>query len=251
LDDPVRGYEVRLSGNGMTPISELYKGQFTIRNYILPYNQTYLRPDGSKAKILGTYDYFNEEKITLLQSGTKNGTTLPGYAFSFNEPRNGYSSFFSYTNAEWLESVEDLIYTWKDGQLWSHDNTTTYCNYYGTQYPAYITLVFNMNFLQVKTWDTVTEVASEVWNCPLIYTSVNTYAGQRQESRLINQNFENLESEFKTAFLSDIHSRGGWLNGDWLKGTYLVAKFQIDSPTNRVTLSEVSVWFNDSPLNYK
>ena len=251
LDDPVRGYEVRLSGDGMTPISELYKGQFYIRNLILPYNQTYLRPDGSKAKILGTYDYFNEEKITFLQSGTKNGTTIPGYAFSFNETRNGYSSFFSYTDAEWLEAAEDLIYTWKEGRLWRHDNTTTYCNYYTVQHEAYITLVFNINFLEVKQPMSVTEVASQIWRCPIVYTNVPSYGSQRQESELKDVNFTRLEGEFKAAFLRDIHSRGGWINGSFLKGSYLVAKFQIDTPTSVVRLSEVSVMWKDSPLNIK
>lgn len=251
FDDPVRGYEVRLSTDGMTPISELYKGQFFIRNLILPYNQTYLRTDGSKAKILGTYDYFNEEKITFLQSGTKDGTTLPAYAFSFNEIRNGYSSFFSYTAAEWLEAAEDLIYSWKDGQLWKHNNTSTYCNFFGEQNECYITLVFNKDFLDVKTPESLVEVASERWRVISISTNVNSYSGQKQESELINSDFSELEGEFKAAFLRDIHSIGGINNGDILKSSYMICKFQIDTPTNAVTLSEVTVYYVDSPLNKK
>ena len=56
---------------------------------------------------------------------------------------------------------------------------------------------------------------------------------------------------FNAAFLRDIHSRGGWINGSFLKGSYLVAKFQIDTPTSVVRLSEVSVMWKDSPLNIK
>ena len=36
--DPVRGYQIRLSNDGMIPISELYKGQFYIRSLLIPYN---------------------------------------------------------------------------------------------------------------------------------------------------------------------------------------------------------------------
>ena len=95
------------------------------------------------------------------------------------------------------------------------------------------------------------EVASQIWECPLIYTSVKSYANQRQESELIEQDFADLEGEFKAAFLRDIHSQQGIINGDILKGSYVVCKFQIDTPTNEVVLSEVSILYQDSPLNVK
>ncbi len=251
--DPVRGYECRLSNDGITPISELYKGQFVIRNLILPYNKTYDRLTGGKAKILGVYNYFDEEKITLLQGSTLDANPLEAKAYSFNEKRNGYSSFHSFTKAEWLQSAQDVMYMWKDGQLWKLDigNPSGYCSYFGEQFDAYITVVFNINVLQVKSWQSLTEVASEIWKCPLIYTSVKSYAGQRQESELINVDFDDLESEFKAAFLRDIHSIGGILEGDSLKGSYLVVKFLIENASNLVTLSEVSVMYKDSPLNQR
>jgi len=67
--DPVTGEQIRLSANGQVSISKLYKGQFYIGNLFLPYNFTYTRPDGSIAKILGVYDYFNEQAVCVLQSG--------------------------------------------------------------------------------------------------------------------------------------------------------------------------------------
>jgi len=249
IADPVRGYQVRLSTDGLTPISELYKGQFTIRDLIIPYNQVRVRPLGGEAKILGTYNFQLEEYICLLQSSGLDFDPTPAYAFSFNELRNGYSSFFSYNAAEWIANAEELIYTWKDGQLWKHNNTNAHCNFFGEQFPCYITLVFNINFLQVKTWESVAEVASQIWECPLIYTSVKSYANQRQESELIEQDFADLEGEFKAAFLRDIHSQQGIINGDILKGSYVVCKFQVDTPTNEVVLSEVSILYQDSPLN--
>jgi len=251
--DVIRGYQMRLSTDGLTPISELYKGQFYIRNLLVPYNKDYARSGGGIARILGCFNYFDEEWVCLLQAGGSQdtGELLP-YAFSFNEKRNGYSTFHSYNTAEWLESGQDLMFMWKEGRIWKLDignPTGSYCNYFGTQYSAHITVVFNANFLQVKTWESLTEIASAVWNCPIIYTNIKTYGTQRQESRLIDQNFENLESEFKSAFYRDIHSIGGWLNGDVLKGSWLVCKFKIDTPTSEVTLSEVSVLYQDSPLN--
>ena len=147
--------------------------------------------------------------------------------------------------------MEDIIYSWKNGDLWVHNNTTTRANFFGQQYSASITLVFNINLLEVKQWQSVAEVASEIWACPIVYTSVKSYGSQRQESELINQHFANLEGEFKAAFRRDIHSRGGLVNGGFLKGSYLVAKFEIENASNLVSLSEVSVMVKDSPLNVK
>jgi len=247
----ITGDHWRLSSDGFTKIGELYKGEFTIKSLLIPYNKTYLRSNGSKAKILGCYNPFDEEAVQLLQGGTNSGNTIDSYVFSFNEKRNGYCSFFSYTDAEWITNMEDRIVSFKDGDLWIHDNITTRANFFGQQFDASITLVFNANLLEVKQWQSLTEVASEIWACPLIYTSVKTYGSQRQESELINQHFASLEGEFKAAFRRDINSNGALYNGGFLKGSYIVVKFQINNASNLVSLSEVSAMYKDSPLNIK
>lgn len=246
--DPVRGYQVRLANDGFTPISEIYKGQFYIRNLLTPYNNDYIRSNGASAKILGCYNFFDEEYVALLQGGTNNGNTIDSYAFSFNEKRNGYCSFFSYKNAEWLLSAEDVIYSWKNGQLYSHDNTQNYCEFFGVQYDAYITVVFNINLIEKKTWQSVAELASAIWACPIIYTNVKSYGTQRQETLLLESDFSILEDMFHSAFLRDINSIGGIINGDEMKGNYLVCQFKKDSASNLITLSEIQVMFKDSPL---
>lgn len=246
---PVTGDHWRLSADGFTPIGDLYKGQFTIRNLFTPYNKEYVRSNGATAKILGFYDNFDGQAVQLLQGGTNNGNTIESYAFSFNERRNGYCSFYSYKNAEWLLSGEDTLYSWKDGELYIHNNTTDYCKFFGTQYDAYITLVFNLNLMDKKTWGNITELASAIWRCPLIYGNVNTYAGQRQETNLVDAEFDELEGMFQAAIKRDIHSNGGKINGGWMKGNYLVVKFFKENASDLITLSEVKMTWIDSPLN--
>lgn len=251
FSDPVRGYDCRLSNDGITAVSQLYKGQFYIRDLITPYNDTYTRSDGSKAKILGCYDYFNEEWVKVLQGGTNSGGSISNHAFSFNEMRNAYSSFFSYDQAEWLQSAEDVIYTWKDGRLWVHDNTTNYCNFYGTQYDCSITLVFNMNLREKKTPESLTELASAIWSCPLIYSNVKSYGTQRQETALGDYDFAALEGEFEAAILRDTHSIGGVNNGDFMKSNWLCVKFLKSSASGVIWLTEATLMFKDSPLTNK
>lgn len=247
----VTGDEWRLSDDGFTKIGELYKGEYFIKNLLTPYNKNYVRSNGATSKIIGCYDQFDEQRITLLQGGTNNGDTISSYAYSFNEKRNGYCSFYSFTEAEWLLSGEDKVYSWKNGNLYVHDNTTNRCQFFGTQYSASITLVFNMNLFEKKQYESLAELASAVWRCPLIYSNVMSYGTQRQETELIESDFAKLEGMFHASFLRDIHSIGGINNGDLIKANYLVIKFQKDSASDLITLSEVQAMFKDSPLTNK
>lgn len=244
--DVVRGYQVRLSNDGLIPISELYKGQFYIRDLLTPYNQTHLRTDGSKAKILGCYDFFDEQWVCALQAATD----LSANTFSFNEKRNGYCSFYSYA-PEWLESAEDVIYTWLNGALWKHNNTTAYSSFYGIQYDCSITLVFNLNYLEKKTWESITELASAIWSCPLISGNVYSYGSTLQQTMLGDYDFANLESCFEAAILRDQNSIGGIINGDIMKGNWLQVKLLKQNASDLIWLSEVSMLYKDSPLTNK
>ncbi len=246
--DPVRGVHIRLSGDGFTPISELYKGQYFIASKFIPFNKTYLRSNGATAKILGCYDFSEDQHILLLQGGTNGSNTIDPYALSFNERRNAYCSPYSFNTAELLISAEDLMYAFKNGQLWVHNNTTNYCSFFGVQYDAFITLVFNMNLLEKKSWLSVSELASAIWDCPIIYSNVNSFIGQRQETMLGGYDFETLEDMFHAAFLRDIHSIGGVLEGSQIKGNWLVVKFNKTNASDLISLSEVSIKFIDSPL---
>lgn len=250
FSDPVRGYQLRLSNDGIIEISEKYYGKFYISSLLIPYNKTWLRSNGAKAKILGCYDFFEDQAMFLLQGGTNGSNTIPSLHFSFNENRNAYCSFYDFY-PDWITSAQDILYSWINGQLWVHNNTASYCKFYGAQSDCYITLVFNINLLEKKTWESVTELANTIWSCPLIYSSVMSFGSQRQETNLVANDFQEFERQFQTAFLRDIWSVGGLINGDILKGEFLVIKFQKTSPTSLVYLSSVSVEYKDSPLTNK
>lgn len=251
--DPIRGYQIRLSNDGITPISEIYKGQFYIRSLLVQYNQIWGRPDGSLAKILGVYDYENEEYIAILQSGQQTIgeeiITLDPYTFAFSEMRNAYCSFRDY-HPEWMVCAEDVMYGWLNGEMYIH-NSQTYCNFFGVQYDAYITVPFNENLLEKKTWLSVSEIANTVWHCPEIYTNVTSYGTQRQESTLLPAEFRLLENMPSASFKRDINSQGGKINGSALKGNWLVVKFQKTNASELVYLSAVNVQYIDSPLTPK
>lgn len=254
--DPVRGYQVRLSGDGMTPISEMYKGQFYIRNLLVQYNKPFTSPSGITSKILGYYDFFEEQYVCHLQAGECPSTDPSGqpilleignYTFAFNEKNNGYSSFFDF-HPDLSLCAEEITYSFKDGELWVHDNYNGYCNFYGVQATPDITTVFNQSLIQKKTWISISEVANSIWSCPVIYTNVNSYGTQRQQTNLIEADFAVLEGNQHASLLKDVNSIGGIVNGDSMKGNWVAVKFQGLNPNNFVFLSEISMKYIISNL---
>ena len=194
--------------------------------------------------------------VTSAFMGVLTGSTTITYAnsyqphnFSFNETRNAFCSFYDY-HPEWATGANDIVYTWKDGELWKHDDDT-YCNFYGSQYNVSLTVVFNNNLLQKKSWHSINEVGSGVWAVPTMYTNVKTYGNTSQVSSLVEAEFTILEGNPSSAIKRDANSPGGKINGDFMKGNYLVAKFEKQNASNYITLSEVSVRATDSPLTAK
>ena len=94
----------------------------------------------------------------------------------------------------------------------------------------------------------MSEIASDTWDCPTIYTNVNTYGTQRQESNLVAAELTKLEGMPSSAFKRDSNSPGGKVNGQFLKGNYIVIKFRKQGANNLITLAEATVLSKESPL---
>lgn len=227
FSDPVRGCQVRLSADGITPITELYKSHYFFAPLITKYNKvrTHISTRG-KAKILGVYDQFHEEFITVMQQSTG---TLPdkteAYTFGFNEFRNAYTSFYDYS-PEWICNVENLLISFMNGKLYTHDNTTNYAYFYATQYKPALTFVFNDTQNIKKRYNTITMLANKVWS-PSTNGDIITNLGQT--SSLQSTDFILRDDKIHAAFKRDSASTGGLLNGNVLKGNWAQIKLQ---PTN-------------------
>lgn len=215
--DPIRGYQVRLSADGMTPISALYKAQYYITSLATKYAKEITGTLAGKAKVLGVYDYNEEEYVSVFQgySGQPN-TTL-----GFNEYRNSYTTFYDYA-PEWVASAEGNVISFKNGQLYVHDSTT-YCNYYGTQNKPSVTLVFNDAENVKKRYNTMTLLANKVWT-PDTNGDITTNLGQ--SSSLQSTDFLLKDDKWHVSFKRDASSTGGLYNGNVLKGGWAQIKLK-------------------------
>lgn len=248
--DIVTGRAIRLAGDGITDLGLLYKGQYFFPEWVTPYAKTITRTNGATAKVMGFFDNFDNDCHFILQPGSVGVTDLPGRHFSFNEMRNGFCCDEISYQPDWAISVNGITYSWYQGYLYKHDvNGDNYCRFYGVQYDAELTLVVNPNPGQKKSWQSITEVANTIWDCPEITTDVLSYGSTYQQTNLVAAEFTQLESQPSAAIKRDTNSNGGKINGDFLKGSYMTVKFRKQNAATLVNLSEIVVRYIESPLN--
>ena len=240
--DPIRGYQVRLSQDGFTPISELYKAQYYITDLSNKYTTNKAGTLGGYAKVLGTYNFFEEEYVSVFQgyAGQSNVT------LAFNEYRNCYTGFYDYA-PEAITSVEGSMITFRNGGLYLHDNTSNYTTFYGTQYAASITFVFNEQGLMKKDFNAITlDSAPSAWTSPST-NDIQTSLGQN--SNLVTSDYEINEGFYHAGFMRDFNSLGGLINGDYLKGAWMQIKLS-NTSNNLVYLSGLYVNYTPSQRNF-
>jgi hypothetical protein len=249
--DPIRGKQIRLSRDGLTDLSEVYKTQTwaanNISNYLNPYNY----PFGGLSRITGTFNVRKDnvgEYLCVLQPGTISGQSVIGQTIAFDEIRNSFTSFYSFA-PECIVCAENTLYSWRNGRMYIHDVTTNGARnvFYGTLYDSTITRVFNGGLIEKKSWMSLTEIANSIWDCPTIYTNYYSYDTTQQQSNLVAGDFADLESTYSASFWGDTNSINGLL-GDVLKGNLIVIKFRATQPSNLSTLTAINLYFVDSPF---
>ena len=148
--DGLRGKVLRLSADGVTPISDYGMGDFFQDN--LPLNN----------KIIGFYDNSNGDYNVSLKSLDSESSAKYGDSttVSFDEAVNGWVSRKSYIPENGI-SIDTKLYSFKNGLIWEHDKNDLYNNFYGIQYNSYLTLVFNEQFGSVKGFKTINYTGTE------------------------------------------------------------------------------------------
>lgn len=231
----IKGTICRVSNDGIEPISITYN--------ISSWATEQLPLRGSSYKMYGAFDQRLGNYILALEATSSKSA----YTITFDDKNKGFETFLSY-NPEMMVNLGTLFITFKDGELYTHDSTS-YNTFYGTSYDSSVTVVFNKDIIRKKTFLSISEIGSQVWDVPIITTSANSYGTTKQTSSIISNRFKSLEGTYNSSILRDTNSIGGIINGDTMKGNYLIAKLRSSLPTNLVTLSSVELHYNESPLN--
>ena len=156
FSDKNRGVILRLSGNGLEPIS-----RYGLSDYFRD------KLSVSDAKVIGSYDENKKEYNITFAGSTRSKDTngelvkLSEYneTSSFKENSNGWNTRKSFIQESGL-SLNNTYYTFSDGEIWSHNNETRN-NFYGEQYESSVKFIFNDAPGSVKSFKTLNYEGSQ------------------------------------------------------------------------------------------
>ena len=156
--DRKRGAVIRLSGDGITNISEKGMSRFFRENL------------NNSLEVIGSYDSLKSSYNITLNSKT----------LSFTEKVNGWVSFKSFLPENGI-SCNNSYYTFKDGDIWLHNESLNRNTFYSTSYrydsastsnsePSKIKLVFNGEPDTIKDFKTISYEGDAGWTADTITT---------------------------------------------------------------------------------
>lgn len=234
----------RLSTDGITELSIIYgcnaffqdalpAYNFNLNNGYAPTGEVYI----GNPTVLGGFDFFTNKYIVGLEEIKRynsEGTLIfkqDPSTLVFWETRNQFEGFECKTNyyPENIGCLGSLLFTFKEGQLWFHNNDTKYCNFYGVQYYPSISLIFNKDVALRKTYNDISFQTNNFWEADIngmIETSeANEFTRLPQISQLKLVDFEQRGDYRDAAFLRDANSmpdaREALINGDFLEGVWI------------------------------
>ena len=145
--DMQRGAVLRLSGNGVTPISEVGMKAYFRENL------------KSCDNLIGSFDGINDEyNLTLKRSSAYSAADT---TISFNEKSKGWVSFKSFVTISGL-TVSDKYYTVSGNKVYEHySDTALRNNFYDVQYDSMIEVIFNEAAGSVKSFKTINYEGSQ------------------------------------------------------------------------------------------
>ena len=86
------------------------------------------------------------------------------FTVSYNEPTQGWSSFFSY-NPEFMIGMNNAFYSFNNGQLYVHNSgNVPVCNFYGQQSLSFITSMVNERPLERKLFKAIALESDAPWS---------------------------------------------------------------------------------------
>ena len=163
--DRQRGAVLRLSMDGLTPISDAgmsdwFKDEFK---------------DDTHINIIGSYDnYKNDYNLTFDRGdnttyGIQGNTSGHSQTVTYSEDVKGWTSFKSFIQESGVSMSGDY-YTFNAGKCYKHHDNSTRNSFYGASTSSNITFLLNESPLIIKNYNTLNYDGDESWICNSIET---------------------------------------------------------------------------------
>jgi len=211
--DKIRGVVLRLSKDGLTPISEYGMKDWFRDNLKLVNNND---------KIIGGYDDRDDEYNVKLEIKDKNQID-DSKIVTYSEKVKGWVSFKSYTDMQLNTSMANDYYTFYKGNLYKHyDEDVDRNTFYGEFTPSSLEVVLNKNADIIKHFNTINYEGSQCKIEQFQQTVVNvdfqpqtTYTNQQIYNLTAKEGWyvENIFTDKEEGNIKEfIEKEGKWFN---------------------------------------
>ena len=158
-------------------------------------------------KAIGSFDA-NQGVYSLCLYGK---TGFEDKTVNFKEEVQGWTSFASYIPEQGI-SINDEFYTFKNGEIWQHDNETRN-NYYGVQYNSKVKVVFNEMPDMIKTFKTLNYEGTQA------YWQQNLTDSEYYNNQTVNGWYaSSVETDMQSGYVKEFKEKEGkWFN--YIHGT--------------------------------
>jgi hypothetical protein len=196
--DAKRGAVLRLGANGIVPISEAKMHTFFKNRFKSALNS------GTAFKVYGVYDVrfdeyilsFDDIIVTDNSQKEPTETLIPGEVIAFNEGKTRWVTFYSYLPEHMVNSGVSLV-TFRDGDLFVHNDSDTYNNFYGLQDTLRLRFTSNEAPSDIKVYSSIFTESTDVFK---MTSAINQFG---QKTSLIEEDFEEREGVFYSNILRD------------------------------------------------
>jgi hypothetical protein len=231
--DPVKGYLLRLSLDGVIALSDLYKAQTWAGTVLPPYMLNFPYQYGGFAKLIGAFnfpvdrpgDYMLFAQQGISEAGIYGIYNIGGEAMAFNEQRNAFTSKYD-ISPDFVITAENKLYAWYGGQMYIFDNVDEYNTFFGTKYDSVVEFVSKDPKDVKKTFESLSynspypqyEIDHPLWLAPNI-GDVSTATGQ--QSNMVEQDFYLQDGMWHGDFQRAYNIQYGVIEGEFLKGLWI------------------------------
>ena len=180
--DILNGKVIQYSLNGLFPISNYKMTRFwkQFSDQFLSMTAAEIEALGSRPFIFSTVDPHHWELLVTIPKLLE--TPPLGYlvdypsivypfdiwdgqaktlVFKINAEPNFWQGSYSYTSEGYI-TIQNRLFSFKYGQLYEHNMTDTYCNFYGVQYYSQIMFICNQQPERDKVYDNISIAANMV-----------------------------------------------------------------------------------------
>lgn len=244
--DVYRGVVWQYTNEGAEIISDRGMADYfaTKAASFLPYKDT--------GKVIGGIDPFYTEYIISFVFPA--GQESQNVTLAYNWTKNIWTTRYSFV-PEGYGRIGDVMISFKDGDLWLHDASATYNNFYGVQYERRFKIATNPYPSRSKNYMAL-QIATNLLTAggDAEFKVVQCFTEDGQETYMKADDFELLEGVWYGPILKDINTLPALIeagkialrNGDDMLGKYLIIELINDHTTDACPIQFMNLSYTDS-----